>query len=441
MGDEKWVEYIYNRPNTIHKTRIQKDGTDYIFTITTDKLIFNNEEIKTAVFSDITEIERTREEVEKILANILLPVLITSKKDRKILYANKYAEIQYEKSVEEIVGSDIDNVYTIQGQQYHIIEAIKQFGKIENMEENFKTSAGKEFTALLSVTPITYSNTESYIGMVTDITKQKAMENEVRAIHKHTRESIEYAALIQHALIPSNDLFRNYFSDYLTIWHPKDIVGGDIYLFEELRNKDECLLMVVDCTGHGVPGAFVTMLVKAIERQVVSNIIFGKEEVSPAKILSIFNKTMKHLLKQEDEHSISNAGFDAGVIYYNKKDKIIKYSGAETPLFYIENGTLKTIKGDRHSIGYKKSNANFEFKEHIVEAKEGMSFYLTTDGYLDQNGGAKGFPFGKSRFSEIITSNTNESLADVQEILLNSLSEYQGDEDRNDDVTIIGFKI
>lgn len=441
MGDEKWIDYIYNRPSLIHKVRIQKDGLYYIFTITTDKLFFNGEEIKTAVFTDITELERTREEVEKILANILLPVLITSKEKRKILYANKYAEIQYEKQVNEIIGSNIDDIYTIKGQHYHIIEAIKNFGKVENMEETFKTATGKEFTALLSVTPISYNNEESYIGMVTDITKQKAMENEVRAIHKHTKESIEYAALIQHALIPSNDLFRNYFSDYLTIWHPKDIVGGDIYLFEELRNEDECLLMVVDCTGHGVPGAFVTMLVKAIERQVVSNIIFGNEDVSPAKILSIFNKTMKHLLKQEDENSISNAGFDGGVVYYNKKEKIIKYSGAETSLFYIENGNLKIIKGDRHSIGYKKSNANFEFKEHIIKVTEGMNFYLTTDGYIDQNGGEKGFPFGKTRFGDIITNYANESYADQQEILLNSLSEYQGDEERNDDITVIGFKI
>jgi len=268
----------------------------------------------------------------------------------------------------------------------------------------------------------------------------KAKE-EVEENHKHTRDSIEYAALIQHALIPSNDLFRNHFSDYLTIWHPKDIVGGDIYLFEELRDENECLLMVIDCTGHGVPGAFVTMLVKAIERQIISNIIFSKEEVSPSKILSIFNKTMKYLLKQEDESSISNAGFDGGVVYYNKKDKIIKYSGAQTSLFYVEDGNLKIVKGDRHSIGYKKSNANFEFKEHSIEAKDDMNFYLITDGYVDQNGGEKGFPFGKTRFEGIITNYSRESFADQQEILLNSLAEYQGDEERNDDVTVIGFKI
>jgi len=124
-------------------------------------------------------------------------------------------------------------------------------------------------------------------------------KKEIEEIHQHTQDSIEYASLIQRALIPDNTEFKKYFSDFLTIWQPKDVVGGDIYLFECLRNDDECLLMVIDCTGHGVPGAFVTMLVKAIERQVVSKIVNNEDHtVSPALILEYFNKSMKKLLSQ-----------------------------------------------------------------------------------------------------------------------------------------------
>lgn len=441
MNNKSWIEYVYEHKNSLNKVLITKDGKDYTFTITADKFTFKNEILSVAVFTDITELEKTRKEVEKILANILLPVLITSKKERTILYANKYAEYQYEKSTAEIIGSPIDDIYTIVGQHHHIVEAIKKYGMIENMEESFRTSTGKEFDALLSVTPITYQGEDAYIGMVTDITKQKKVEKEIRELHKHTRDSIKYAALIQHSIIPSNDLFKKYFSEYLVIWHPKDIVGGDIYFFEELRTEDECLMFVIDCTGHGVPGAFVTMLVKAIERQIVSNILYSDEIVNPAKLLAVFNRSMKHLLKQEDENSISNAGFDGAILYYNKKDKVMKYAGANTPLFYLEDGELTTLKGDKHSIGYKKSDAKFEFTEYIINTKEGMQFFLSTDGYLDQNGGDKGFPFGKKKFSEIITNNQNETFADVQEILMETLMEYQKDEDRNDDVTVIGIKI
>lgn len=265
---------------------------------------------------------------------------------------------------------------------------------------------------------------------------------EIQESHKHTRESIEFASLIQHALIPSNDLFRSFFSDYLTIWHPKDIVGGDIYLFEELRDGDEALLMVIDCTGHGVPGAFVTMLVKAIERQLIAKINTDLDfEISPAWMLKHFNQTMKKLLKQMDEDSISNAGFDGGVLYYNKKTKVVKYAGANIPLFIVEEGKVTTIKGDRHSVGYKKSQYDYEFTQTQIEAKSGMIFVLTTDGYLDQNGGEKGFPFGKTRFSNILEQHSGVKLADVQEELLYTMRTYQGAQERNDDMTIVAVKV
>jgi len=263
---------------------------------------------------------------------------------------------------------------------------------------------------------------------------------EIEEIHKHTRESIEYASLIQAALVPDNQVFKKYFKDYFAVWHPKDLVGGDIYLFEELRHDDECLIMFIDCTGHGVPGAFVTMLVKAIERQITSKIKHSDEIVSPAKILGIFNKNMKQLLKQESIESISNAGFDGGVVYYNKIDKQIKFAGAETPLFYIEDDELKTIKGNRYSVGYKKCAMDYEYKEHIIDVKEGMKFYLTTDGYIDQNGGEKGFPFGKKRFTNIIKENYNESFLNQEETFIDTLTKYQGNEERNDDVTLIAFE-
>lgn len=442
MGEEKWIEYVYNRPNEIHKTIIEKDGNKHIFTITSDRFEFAGEMLEVAVLTDITEIEAIRKNIETILSNIMLPVLITSKKDRKILYANEYASIQYEAEVEKLVGSSIDSVYTSLEQKDEILSIMSEHGYVENLEERYKTRTGREFIGLLSVKPIIYNGEDAYIGMVVDITKQKDIEEQIRQIHKHTQSSIEYASLIQHSLIPANDLFKKYFDDYFTIWHPKDIVGGDIYLFEELRNNDECLLMVIDCTGHGVPGAFVTMLVKAIERQVSAIIASDTNlEVSPAWILKYFNRTMKKLLKQEDDDAISNAGFDGAILYYNKKQNKIRFAGAELPLFYVEDEEIKMIKGDRQSIGYKKSNADYEFTEHIIDVKDGMKFYMTSDGYLDQNGGEKGFPFGRRRFQKILENYTNYSFADQQEVLLNELQEYQQDEERNDDVTIIGIKI
>ena len=324
-GEEGWLEYVYHRPNKIHKASIIQDGIEHIFTITASKILFNNKESKVAVFSDVTELENAKKEVE-------------------------YA-------------------------------------------------------------------------------------------HQHTKDSIEYASLIQGALIPDKNIFSNYFQDYFSLWQPKDTVGGDIYLFDALRNEDECLLMVIDCTGHGVPGAFVTMLVKAIERQIVAHIKNSDEIISPANLLGVFNRSMKHLLKQEDVASISNVGFDGGIIYYNKSENILKYAGAGIPLFYLKEGALNVIKGDRYSVGYKKCAMDYVYSDYTIDTQEGMKFYITTDGYLDQNGGEHGFPFGKKKFQSIIKEHHDKEMQDQEKIFMSHLVAYAGEFERNDDVAMIGFTI
>ena len=300
---------------------------------------------------------------------------------------------------------------------------------------------------IFSVTASNLPNKEGLKSAVfTNITEMENAKQEIESIHKHTKESIDYASLIQGALIPDNKLFRNYFKDYFVIWNPKDTVGGDIYLFEQLRNEDECLLMIIDCTGHGVPGAFVTMLVKAVEREVVAKIMGDKDiDVSPAWIMSYFNRTLKKLLKQETKEGLSNVGWDGGIIYYNKKAQILKFAGAETPLFYVDtDGTFNTIKGNRYSVGYKRCSMDYEYKETITEVKEGMKFYCTTDGYLDQNGGSKDFPFGKKRFGNIIKEKYTENMIKQQSIFLNEMMIYEDmveNNERNDDMTVVAFEI
>jgi len=288
-----------------------------------------------------------------------------------------------------------------------------------------------------------------YVFRISSFNFQESLDKakkEIEAIHKHTRESIEYAALIQGAVVAQKEELKLYFKDSFVFWEPKDTVGGDIWLFNKLRHKDECLLMFIDCTGHGVPGAFVTMIVKAIEREIVSSLKKHPEfDISPAIIMAHFNKTMKILLKQETKHSVSNAGFDGGIIYYNRRDQILKFAGAETPLFFIDkNQELKTVKGNRYSVGYKKCDIDYEYKESIIPVEEGMKFYCTTDGYLDQNGGEKDFPFGKKRFGNVIKENYTKPMDEQKEIFIDTITQYESmiaNNDRNDDMTVIAFEI
>ncbi len=271
---------------------------------------------------------------------------------------------------------------------------------------------------------------------------RKLMEakKQISSLNHKMQDSIKYAAQIQQTLIPEAELFEQYCEDYFVIWQPRDVVGGDIYFLESI-SEDEMILMVIDCTGHGIPGAFVTMLVKAIERHMIARTKSTREEVSPANMLGIFNRSMKHLLKQNDDTSMSNAGFDSGIIYYHRKKQLLKFAGAEIPLFIVQQGQVNVIKGDRQSIGYKKSKKDFQYTDHSLLVNTGVCLYLTSDGFLDQNGGEKGFPFGKKRFATLLQTYSNEPFDRQRDILQSELRKYQNGYETNDDITVVAIKL
>jgi PAS domain S-box-containing protein len=386
------------------------------------------------------ELEYQKNHFKKFFENKGVGILIVDK-NRNIKEVNEKFVEMWGYSEEEIIGKPAEILH-ISKETYLKFGEIA-FGKILKnkpieIEYKMKRKNGEIFWAKFSGELL--EDEGSVLWIISDITELQKVKEKIEKIHKHTKESIEFASLIQNALVPQEDEI-NIFKDKFILWEPKDIVGGDIYLFETLRHEDECLLMCIDCTGHGVPGAFVTMIVKAVEREIVSKIKDDENmDVSPAWILTYFNKTIKKLLKQENIDSISNAGFDGGVIYYNKRTQILKFAGAETPLFYVDD-KLNMIKGDRYSVGYKKSDANYEFKDHIIEVEEDMKFYISTDGFLDQNGGERGFPFGKKRFKKLIEESYTLPMQQQKQKFIDTIIQYQQNEERNDDITVIGFEI
>lgn len=273
-----------------------------------------------------------------------------------------------------------------------------------------------------------------------EIIRRTILENRLAQANRQITDSIEFAAIIQQAFIPEEQELSLFFKDYFTIWEPRDIVGGDIYFFDKLDEKNQAILMVIDCTGHGVPGAFVTMLVKTLARNLIAHVKEENKRISPAELLSVFNRSLKHLLKQQDKSSLSNAGFDAAIILIDKDENELIYAGANIPLFYMKDSKIIIIKADRHSLGYKTSNADFKFTDHALSFDQTIQFYLTTDGYIDQNGGKKSFPMGKKQFKNILETHTEKTMMEQKRILKEALITYQGNEDRNDDITIVGFR-
>lgn len=255
--------------------------------------------------------------------------------------------------------------------------------------------------------------------------------------NKGIRDSIEYASLIQQAIFPDTSILNNYFNDSFIFWQPKDVVGGDIYFITELESKEEILVMVIDGAGHGVPGAFVTMLVKAIETQILAEIAYGKLQPSPALILAYFNKSIKIMLKQKKE-SLSNVGFDGGVLYYNKVTNECKFAGGKIDLYKIENDTLEIIKSDRKHVGFIRTKREQKYTEQTVEIKPNTKLYMLTDGFYDQHN-EEDKQYGKKEFERLLLKLNKKTFARQKEELQNTFENFKGKVKQSDDVSIVGL--
>ncbi len=244
--------------------------------------------------------------------------------------------------------------------------------------------------------------------------------------------SIRYAKTIQYSQLPKPENIKACIPDSFFIWMPRDIVGGDFiftYPFE-----DSFIIAVIDCTGHGVPGAFITMIASFALKKTVED----EDCRDPARILKRINYLVKTTLQQDVKLALSDDGLDAAICYADSD--CLTFAGAKRPMIYIHNGEVNLIKGDKISLGYRRSDLGFNFTNHRVSIEKGMTFYLYTDGFADQIGGERGRPFGTRRFKEVLGKIAHLPFKEQQDILLQTFTEYKGEDERLDDVTVVGFR-
>lgn len=252
--------------------------------------------------------------------------------------------------------------------------------------------------------------------------------------NKRIMESIQYSRLIQTSLLPDPRRVRDILPASFFIWEPRDIVGGDMYYCDSFESG--VIVALIDCTGHGVPGAFMTMLaISGLQR------IVGEEGITePAMILKRMNHILKTSLQQNSRESKSDDGLDAAVCYYDYKTKELLFAASRMSLYVLEKGVMDIVKGDSHSIGYVSSDPFYEFTTHrILQADQGKLYYMTTDGFIDQLGGPRNRRFNSKRFRQLILDNYARDFADQKRIFANALTQYRGDNIRTDDVTLAGF--
>jgi serine phosphatase RsbU (regulator of sigma subunit) len=264
-----------------------------------------------------------------------------------------------------------------------------------------------------------------------DVIDQQKMELEIR--EKNLTDSLIYAQRIQEALLPSETYFRKHFEDSFIFFKPKDIVSGDFYWIGE---KDERIFVVAaDCTGHGVPGALMSM----IGHEIVENTINENSIMVPSQVLSVLNKGLEKTFNREKNiGTIIRDGMDVGICIIDKKNKKLIYSGAFFPLYVIRNKTLTELKGDKIIIGMNPEGS--PYTDHEYDLQDDDILYIFSDGYVDQFGGAENKKFMYRRFRYLLLSIHGFPFNDQKAILDENIRNWMGKNVQVDDMMVIGFR-
>jgi serine phosphatase RsbU (regulator of sigma subunit) len=263
----------------------------------------------------------------------------------------------------------------------------------------------------------------------------KKVENQkiiLQEKNKAITDSINYARRIQNAILPSRDIINSVFPDSFILYLPKDIVAGDFYW--TIKTDTHFYFAVADCTGHGVPGAMLSVMChNALNKTITVNKLTQTNDIlykTKSIIVETFDATNKDIYD----------GMDICLCSYNFKTKNIQFSGANNNLIRISNNKeLFEYKGDRQSIGL--SDNNKAFSPHNIEANTGDCFYLYSDGYIDQFGGVKGKKLKLSKFKDILLSNYSKSMKLQKTEINKSFESWKGKAEQIDDICVMGIKI
>ncbi|NOR34417.1 MAG: DUF4154 domain-containing protein [Bacteroidales bacterium] len=258
----------------------------------------------------------------------------------------------------------------------------------------------------------------------------QAQRDQIAYQKQHITDSIEYAKMIQAAILPSMELFSHNL-EHFVVFKPRDIVSGNFYWAEEIDGK--YLIVTADCTGHGVPGAFMSMLGISL----LNEIIISKEISRPDLVLNHLRKKIIEALRQKTG-SIVKDGMDMTVCLFDRKTLQLQFSGANNPLYLVSDGQLTQIKGDKMPVAIHDIRDPFTL--HQLEIKQGDTFYTFSDGFVDQFGGPQRKKFLAKNFKNLLLSVQDLSMIEQGNRLDEVFTDYRLDVEQIDDVVVIGVK-
>ena len=427
---------------------------------------------------DITNQNKDKEQIEtlSLVASETVNGVLIHNPDKTVVWANKGFKTITGYEPEEIIGKE----------PWELVRAPETNQKLIDMTYE-KINQGKSFTSdnqLLnkdgsvrwvstSFAPIldAEGNVSKVVSIGTDITKQKELEElqrnmltrmETRIAERTTeleaknqelrkeiwenqrisdelyhhnldlKDSIEYAKRIQESILPDEKQIQQSFPHGFVLFLPRDVVSGDFYWYYKRDNLS--YFAAIDCTGHGVPGALMSMIANELMNQTV----IQKKLTNPGEIITSLNKLMIRTLRQKEENNMRD-GMDLSLIVVNHATDTLNFSGALSSIYVANGRKLGAYPGNRHSVGGHLEDVKKTFETTEIKIEKGSTIYLSTDGYIDQFGGPDGKKLMKKRFAEFLESIQSLPLDEQKSALQNKFNEWKGPLNQVDDVLVAGL--
>ncbi|MCX6256051.1 MAG: SpoIIE family protein phosphatase [Bacteroidia bacterium] len=309
-----------------------------------------------------------------------------------------------------------------------------------NLRERAEVTGNNEITKLSEKFNMMISQLESYYYELEEKVKERTLKiekqkEEIEEQKKHIMDSIYYARRIQNAILPSFSMIETHLKSYFILYLPKDIVSGDFYWVCEVDGH--LMVSAVDCTGHGVPGAFMSI----VGFNQLNYAVNVKKARNAGTILDELNQGVISTLNEGKSDASIKDGMDMALCVFDLAAKKVEFAGANNPLILIRNNEVVKYKGDRFPIGAFEGNNPQRFKNNEIDLLEGDCLYLSSDGYADQFGGPDGKKFMFRRFEELLLEIHSQPMDVQKEVLHKTLYEWMGVNDQVDDVLVIGIRV
>lgn len=417
---------------------------EYIWLETTGTNLMSNSAIHGYILNSRDITERRRAEQEQRMRSKMQALsensvdLITRLEDGSISYINPMIENYTGEDASAYLNKKASATNLDAGVLEHwlkIVEQVKSSGEKVHSEMDFPSTFGKRVMQVNAIPEFDESEQlESVLVVSHDITERKMIELDVQEKNKKINDSINYARRIQNAILPDNGLITNSLPDSFLLYKPRDVVSGDFPWF--VQSGDDIFIAAVDCTGHGVPGALLSL----IGYFLLNDIVKSRGITDPGKILDLLDEGVTQTLRQDRGDAATKDGMDIALCRINTKKAVVEYAGAHRPLLVVKNGAIEEVKGDRFPVGGGIAKNQSSFTTTKLQMKKGDSIYFSSDGFPDQFGGPDGKKLGSKKVRELVQQLHLLPAPEGLKAFDHAWESWRGDHKQTDDVLLISIK-